>query len=75
MLRKLYRFYRNNYWGINGAAIGLLLGLSLVFLGLFKTAILAVCIFAGYFVGRKLQKDKNFLKNLLDKILPPGSYR
>ena len=75
MLRKLYRFYRNNYWGINGALIGLLLGLSLVFLGLIKTIILAVCILAGYFVGRMLQKDKNFIKNLLDKILPPGSYR
>ncbi|MBE7055934.1 MAG: DUF2273 domain-containing protein [Ruminococcaceae bacterium] len=75
MLRKLYRFYRNNYWGINGALVGLALGLSLVFLGLLKTIILAVCILAGYFVGRMLQKDKNFLKNLLDKILPPGSYR
>ncbi len=75
MLRKLYRFYRNNYWGINGALIGLLLGLSLVFLGLIKTIVLAVCIFAGYFAGRMFQKDKNFFKNLLDKILPPGSYR
>ncbi len=75
MLRKLYRFYRNNYWGVNGALVGLLLGLCLVFLGLVKTIILAACILAGYFVGRMLQKDKNFLKNLLDKILPPGSYR
>ena len=75
MLRKLYRFYRNNYWGINGGLIGLALGLALVFLGLVKTIILAVCILGGYFVGRMLQKDKNFLKNLLDKILPPGSYR
>ena len=75
MLRKLYRFYRNNYWGVNGALVGLLLGLALVFLGLMKTIILLVCILAGYFVGRMLQKDKNFLKNLLDKILPPGSYR
>ena len=75
MLRKLYRFYRNNYWGINGAAIGLLLGLALVFLGLLKTAIIAICVLVGYFIGRKLQKDKNFLRNILDKILPPGSYR
>ena len=63
MLRKLYRFYRNNYWGINGAVIGLLLGLALVFLGLLKTVIIAICVLAGYFVGRKLQQDKNFLRN------------
>lgn len=75
MLRKLYRFYRNNYWGINGAVIGLLLGLALVFWGLFKTVIIAICVLVGYFIGRKLQKDRNFLRNLLDKILPPGSYR
>ena len=75
MLRKFYRFYRNNYWGINGALLGLLLGLSLVFLGFFKTIILALFTGLGYFLGRKLQKDKNFFKNLLDKILPPGSYR
>ena len=75
MLRKLYRFYRNNYWGINGAVIGLLLGLALVFWGLFRTVIIAICVLVGYFIGRKLQKDKNFLRNLLDKILPPGSYR
>ena len=75
MLRKLYRFYRNNYWGINGAVIGLLLGLALVFWGLLKTVIIAICVLVGYFIGRKLQKDRNFLRNLLDKILPPGSYR
>lgn len=75
MLRKLYKFYRNNYWGINGALIGLCLGLCLVFLGILKTVILAACVFVGFYIGRKLQKDKNFLRDLLDKILPPGSYR
>ena len=47
MLRKLYRFYRNNYFGINGALVGLALGLALVFLGLVKTIILAACILVG----------------------------
>ena len=75
MLRKFYRFYKNNYWSINGALIGLILGLCLVFLGLLKTLVVAVFVVAGTLLGRKLQKDKNFFKRLLDKILPPGSYR
>ena len=75
MLRKFYRFYRNNYWSINSALAGLILGLCLVFLGLLKTIVVAVCVVGGMLLGRKLQKDKNFFKLLLDKILPPSSYR
>ncbi len=75
MLRRLYKFYRSHYYCVNGAAVGLIIGLSLVFAGIIKTIIIAACIFAGYYVGNKLQGDKDFLKKLLDKILPPGTYR
>ena len=57
MLRRIYKFYRQHFYAINGALIGLVIGFSFVKL------------------GKQLQKDKMFLKNLLDKILPPGSYR
>lgn len=75
MLRKFYRFYKNHHYEVTGAAIGLIIGLSLVFFGILKTIVLALCIAIGLFVGRKLKADKNFIKNILDKILPPGSYR
>ena len=75
MLRRLYKFYRTNYYGINGALIGLAIGFSFVFIGFFKTLFISLCVFAGFWLGRKLQKDKEFIKKLLDKILPPGSYR
>lgn len=75
MLRRLYKYYRNHFYGVNGAIIGLLVGLSFVFVGILETLFLSVCVIAGFFVGHRLQKDKDFLKNLLDKILPPGSYR
>ena len=71
MLRKFYRFYKNHYYEMTGAIIGL----SLVFLGVLNTIIVALCIGAGLFIGKKLKSDKNFIKNILDKILPPGSYR
>lgn len=75
MLRRLYKFYRTYYYAVNGAAIGLAVGLSLVMLGIIKTIVIAACIFAGYYVGKRLQNDKDFLRKLLDKILPPGTYR
>ncbi|MBP5311420.1 MAG: DUF2273 domain-containing protein [Clostridia bacterium] len=75
MLRRFYKFYRQNYLPINGALAGLFIGLSFHFLGIIATLFLALCTFAGYWIGRQLKKDKSFLRNLLDKILPPGSYR
>lgn len=75
MLRRLYKFYRMHFYSLNGALIGLLIGLSVHFLGIFATIFLALCVFAGYWVGKQVQKDRSFLRNLLDKILPPGSYR
>ena len=75
MLRRIYKFYRMHYYGVNGAIIGLLIGLSFVYIGFFQTLFIALCIFAGYWLGKKIQKDRDFIKKILDKILPPGSYR
>ena len=41
----------------------------------FETLFIAVCVVVGYIIGKQIQKDKTFIKNILDKILPPGSYR
>ena len=71
MLRRIYKFYRQHFYAINGAAIGLIVGLSFVYFGILETLFLALCVVVGYLIG----KDKTFIKNILDKILPPGSYR
>lgn len=75
MFKRIYKFYRRNFHSINGSFIGLVIGLSFVFLGFFKTLFIVFCMLVGNYVGKKIQKDKNFIKNLLEKILPPGSYR
>ena len=75
MFKRIYKFYRRNFHSINVTIIGLLIGLSFVFLGIFRTLFLIFCMLVGNYVGKKIQKDKDFIKNLLDKILPPGSYR
>lgn len=75
MLRRLYKFYRQHFYAVNGAAIGLVIGFSCVKLGIIQTIFISICVTVGFLLGKQLQKDKMFLKNLLDKILPPGSYR
>lgn len=75
MFKRIYKFYRRHFHSTNGAIIGLLIGFGFVKLGIFKTLFIALCVFVGYYVGKQIQKDKNFIKNLLEKILPPGSYR
>lgn len=75
MLRRIYKFYRQHFYAINGAVIGLLIGFSFVKLGIIETLFLSLCVVVGYLIGKQLQKDKTFIKNILDKILPPGSYR
>ncbi|MBQ7444943.1 MAG: DUF2273 domain-containing protein [Clostridia bacterium] len=75
MLRKLYKFYRKYHYCINGALLGLITGLMFVFFGIIKSIIILACIYAGYFIGKKLMQDRDFIKKLLDRILPPGSYR
>ena len=75
MLRKLYKFYRKYHYCINGALIGLATGLMLVFLGILKTIVILLCLYGGYFIGKKLTQDRDFIKRILDRILPPGSYK
>ncbi len=75
MLRRFYKFYRNYRQCVNGAAIGLVVGLLFVLIGFFKTLIIGICVFIGFYIGKKLRADKDFLKKLLDRLLPPGTYR
>lgn len=68
-------FYNSHKGGINGAAIGLLIAVTILLLGFFRMLFIALCIGIGYYFGKRLHDDKEYLKNLLDRVLPPGTYR
>lgn len=72
---KIFQFYEAHRGGLNGAGIGLAVALTILLLGFFKTLFIALCIGVGYYIGKKLNEDKEYIKNLLDRILPPGTYR
>lgn len=74
-LDKILEFYNSHRGGINGAFAGFLLAISILIFGFFKTLFVAVFVGVGYYIGKKISDDKDYIKNLLDRILPPGTYR
>lgn len=71
----LLNFYRTYRGGIIGAAAGFIIALFIMLIGFFWAIFVAICTGIGYFLGKKLSEDKEYLKDFLDRILPPGTYR
>jgi uncharacterized membrane protein len=72
---KILLFYRSHFGEINGALGGLIISVAILLIGFLKTIFIAICVLAGYYIGKKISDDKEYIKNLLDRILPPGTYR
>lgn len=69
------QFYNSHKGGINGALAGLLIAVSILIFGFLRILFIAICVGIGYYVGKKVSEEKDYIKNLLDRILPPGTYR
>ena len=74
-LENLMAFYNSHRGGINGALAGLLTAVLILLFGLFKMLFILFFTVIGYYIGKKLYEDKDYIRNLLDRILPPGTYR
>ncbi|RCX16799.1 small integral membrane protein DUF2273 [Anaerobacterium chartisolvens] len=72
---KLVQFYNSHKGGVNGAIVGFVLASVILIIGFLNTLFIAIFVGIGYYIGKKLSEDKEYIKNLLDKILPPGTYR
>ena len=74
-MEKITRFYNLHKGEVNGAMIGFVLASVILIVGFFRTLFIAICIVIGFYIGKKVSEDKDYIKNLLDRILPPGTYR
>ena len=72
---RLLEFYNSRKGGINGALIGLIIAVGMLLIGFMRMVFVILCVAAGYYIGNKLSQDKDYIRNLLDRILPPGIYR
>lgn len=73
--QKLLDHYRANSGGYTGAISGFIISVMILLLGFFKALFIALCVGFGYYIGTKITSEKDYIKNLLDRILPPGTYR
>lgn len=71
----LNEFYNAHKGGIHGAAIGFVIAALILIIGFFKVLFIAICVGLGYYIGKRLAEDKEYIRNLLDRVLPPGTYR
>lgn len=71
----LYEIYIENRGAIHGASIGLLFSIIVLLIGILKTLFIAICVGLGYYIGKRMSEDKKYITNVLDRILPPGTYR
>ena len=68
-------FCKDNVASLIGALIGLVMSVLIITIGWVKTVFIVLFVVAGYYVGKRLSRDRECIKKFLDKILPPGTYR
>jgi uncharacterized membrane protein len=74
-IQKLLAYYHAHTSEINGALIGFVFSVCVLLFGFFQTIFVSGSVFLGFYIGKKLSQDQEYIKNLLDKILPPGINR
>ena len=67
----LLNYYNNNRGKVNGALIGLVLSILILCIGFFKTLLIALFVFGGYYIGKKVDNKEDIIE-FLDRILPSG---
>jgi uncharacterized membrane protein len=70
---KLMEILNNHRGKIIGMLTGLFFSVFVIWIGIIKTLFIALCIYLGFFIGKKID-DKEDLLIFLDKILPPGKF-
>ncbi len=71
----LKSFYKSHRGGVNGAVVGLFIAVLILLVGFFKVLFIVMCMALGYYIGKVVTKEKDYIKKLFDRILPPGTYR
>lgn len=61
--------------GKKGALIAFVIALLLVIFGLLKTIFVLIITVIGYYIGVRYFSSERSIKELFDRIFPPGRYR
>lgn len=69
------KFYSSHKGGVIGAVVGIIVAILILWLGFFNMLFIAILGGIGYYIGVALFQGKNFIRELIDRIIPPGTYR
>lgn len=61
--------FNNKRGSVVGTIVGLIVAVFILVIGFFKTLFLAICMFLGYYIGKKKDNNESILE-LIRKILP-----
>ena len=64
--------WENHRYKLLGALIGLVFSVLVMTIGLLWTFFVAVCVFIGYQVGKRMDEEKEDLADILERYLPHG---
>ncbi len=61
--------------GKTGALFAFILALLIVIFGFLKTLFILIVTLLGYYIGVRYFSNQKTIKELLDRIFPPGRFR
>lgn len=65
--RLFWALWSNHRGKTIGIGIGFIFGLMVVVLGFFEALFISLCMFIGYFIGKRIDENVNF-SDLMDKM-------
>ncbi|MGI5839004.1 MAG: DUF2273 domain-containing protein [bacterium] len=68
ILREIVSSHRGKIIGI---VLGLFVSILIITYGFFKAAFIILCVGLGYYLGKRLDNNKEDIAEILDRILPP----
>jgi len=66
--------WHNHRGKLVGTILGIIIGISILLFGFFKTIFIMICGLIGLFVGKRVD-EKDDLMDIVEKIIPPGFRR
>jgi uncharacterized membrane protein len=67
----LIELFSKNQGKIIGVVLGFFISILILFIGFFRTLLILLFVFGGYFIGRKIDNKEDLIE-FLDRILPSG---
>ena len=68
-LRDIWNEHRGK---VLGAILGIVIGTIILVFGFFRALFIAICALAGWYIGNAIDRNES-IRDILDKILPPGN--